>query len=148
MTITPRDLVPDASVAIKWYTGESHSAEALRFLGADYEMHVPAFFAAECGNVILNKSLQRGEIPITEARAILGKLFTYPLRIHPVDLLAIPAFDLAVGVGRTKHAIYDFLYLALAIRLDCGYLTADRVFYDAMQPTSHGSRMVRVADPI
>lgn len=148
MTSTPRDLVLDASVAIKWYTGEVHSAEALRFLSTGYEMHVPAFFAAECSNVILKKSLQRGEIPITEARAILGKLFTYPLRVHPVDLLAIRGFDLAIGVGRPKLAIYDFLYLALAIRLDCGYLTADRVFYDAMQPTPHGSRMVWVADPI
>ncbi len=62
--------------------------------------------------------------------------------------LALAAFNLALEVARPKLAIYDFLYLALAIRLDCGYLTADRVFYDAMQTTPHGSRMVWVADPI
>jgi predicted nucleic acid-binding protein len=40
MTVAPaRDLVLDASVAIKWYVPEVHTAEALRFMAPAYAMH-------------------------------------------------------------------------------------------------------------
>lgn len=149
MTIaSPGDLVIDASIAIKWLVPEAFTAEARRFLGPEYRMNVPSFFAAECGNVFLKKALQRGEMTFEQARKNLAELLAKPRRTYNTDALAPAALDLALEVARPKLAIYDFIYLALAIQLDCGYLTADRVFFDAMQPTPHGSRMVWVADAI
>jgi predicted nucleic acid-binding protein len=144
----PQSLVLDASVAVKWYIQEEFSVEARRFWGTGFDMNVPSFFAAECANVYLKKSLQRGEISFDRARENLTDLLATPRTTHDAADLALAALDLALERGQRKIAIYDFLYLALAIRLDCGYLTADRVFYDAIQPTPHGSRMIWVADPI
>ena len=51
--------------------------------------------------------------------------------------------------GNARLAIYDFLYLALAVALDCPLVTADRVFYDALKKTSpHAPYLLWVADPI
>jgi predicted nucleic acid-binding protein len=145
--VPPRDLVLDASVAIKWYVPEVHSPAALRFMAPDFVMHVPSFFAAECGNTIWKKVAQRGELTADRGRAILDELLTYPRQVHDAESLAPMAFDLALAVGNARLALYDFLYVALAIGLDCRLVTADRVFYDALAPGPYGPYLAWVADP-
>jgi predicted nucleic acid-binding protein len=142
----PRDLVLDASVAIKWYVPEAHTAEALRLMSPSFAMHVPSFFAAECGNTIWKKVGQRRELTPERGREILDELFAYPRQIHDSESLAPLAFDLALAVGNPKLAVYDFIYLALAVGLDCRLVTADRPFYDALVGGLYGPRLLWVAD--
>jgi predicted nucleic acid-binding protein len=144
----PSDLVLDASVAIKWYIPETLAAEARRFLSPGFRMHVPSFFAAECGNTIWKKVAQRRELDRDRGREILEELLAYPMQVHEAEGLIIPAYQLAHGVGNPKLAVHDFVYLALAVALDCRLVTADRLFYDAIQPTPLASRLLWVADPV
>jgi predicted nucleic acid-binding protein len=144
----PSDLVLDASVAIKWYIPEPLAADARRFMSPGFRMHVPAFFAAECGNTIWKKVAQRRELDRDRGREILGELAAYPMQVHETGALVILAYDLAHGVGDPKLAVYDFVYLALAVALDVRLVTADRVFHDAIRPTMLGHRLLWVADPI
>ncbi len=139
-------LVLDASVAIKWYVPEVHTAEALRFMSPAFAMHVPSFFAAECGNTVWKKVGQRRELTPERGREILDELFAYPRQRHDAEALIPLAFDLALGIGNPKLAVYDFFYLALAVGLDCRMVTADRPFYDALAPGPHGSCLLWVAD--
>ena len=147
MTALTRDLVVDASVAIKWYVPEVHSPEALRFMATAFAMHVPSFFAAECGNVIWKKVAQRREIGPDQGREILEGLLSYPQQIHEAATLVPLAFEMALALGNPKLAVYDFLYLALAVDLDCPLVTADRTFYDALKVGPYAARSRWVADP-
>jgi predicted nucleic acid-binding protein len=146
--VPPEDLVLDASVAIKWYIPEVHAAEARRFMSPRFQMHVPSFFAAECGNTIWKKVAQRRELDRDGGREILAELLGYPMQVHETEGLVIPAYELAHGVANTRLAIYDFVYLALAVALDARLVTADRPFYDAIRPTPLAPRILWVTDPI
>lgn len=145
---TPGDLVLDASVAMKWYIPEALAAEARRFMSPRFRMHVPSFFAAECGNTIWKKVAQRRELDRDRGWEILEELLGYPMQVHETEGLTIPAYDLAHGVGNPKLAVYDFVYLALADALDVRLVTADRLFFDAIRPTLLAARLLWVADPI
>jgi predicted nucleic acid-binding protein len=144
----PSDLVLDASVAIKWYIPEVLATEARRFMAPRFRMHVPSFFAAECGNTIWKKVAQRHELDRDRGREILEESLAYPMQVHDTEGLVISAYDLAHGVAVPRLAVYDFVYLALAVALDVRLVTADRLFYDAIQPTPLAPRLLWVADPI
>ncbi len=144
----PSDLVLDASVAIKWFVPEVLATEARRFMSARFAMHVPSFFAAECGNTIWKKAAQRHELDQRLGREILEELLAYPRQVHEAEGLAVMAYDLAHEVGSPRLAIYDFIYLALAIALDCRLVTADQLFCDALRATPFEVRLLWVADPL
>ncbi len=111
-------------------------------------MHVPSFFAAECGNTIWKKVVRRRELDRDSGREILEELLGYPMQVHDTEGLIMSAYELAHGVGNPKLAVYDFVYLALAEALEARLVTADRVFYDAIQSTALSGRLLWVADPI
>jgi predicted nucleic acid-binding protein len=46
-----RRYVVDASVAVKWFVPEIHSAEALRLLSSDCELLAPDLLPSELGNI-------------------------------------------------------------------------------------------------
>ena len=144
----PCDLVLDASVAIKWYIPEILAAEARAFMSPRFRMHVPSLFAVECANTLWKKVAQRHELDSARGREILEELLAYPMQVHQSEGLVIVAYDLAHRVGAPKLAVYDFVYLALAVALDCRLATADRLFYDAIQPTPLATQLLWVADPI
>lgn len=142
------DLVLDASVAIKWYIPEVLAAEARRFMSSRFEMHVPSFFAAECGNTVWKKVAQRRDLDRDVGHQILDELLAYPMQVHDTEGPILSAYDLAHDVANPKLAIDDFVYLALAEALDARLVTADRLFHDAIQPTPLSGRLLWVADPI
>lgn len=144
----PMDLVLDASVAIKWYVPEVLATEARRFMTAGFSMHVPSFFHAECGNTIWKKVVQRRELDHEIGREILEELLIYPKEVHEAEGLVLVAYDVSLTVGSTKLALYDFIYLALAISLDCRLVTADRVFFDALDGSPYATRLLWVADSV
>ena len=52
----------DASVAVKWFVPENHSAEALRLLDEGFRRHIPVLLHTEVGQTIWKKVYQRKEI--------------------------------------------------------------------------------------
>jgi predicted nucleic acid-binding protein len=139
------DVVVDASVVVKWFVPEDHSAEARRFLMARFRRHVPVLLLTEVGQTTWKKVYQRGEISADDGQEILRDLMVMPLELHPVMPLLEPAFDIALSAGRT---VYDSIYLTLATALGCKLVTADQKLFNALQTGPFASDVLWVADPI
>lgn len=125
--------VIDANVAIKWVLPEIYSDQALSLLDDDQnELLVPDFFFSEITN-ILWKQTQRGELSLNSAEEKLSE-------IKQVDFAVFESFDLvsqalAIAV-EVQQAVYDCVYLALAINHDCQMVTADERFINAVSQYS------------
>jgi predicted nucleic acid-binding protein len=120
--------VVDASVAVKWFIPEIHSAVSLRFLDPRIDLFAPDMIRAEIGNALW-KRMRRRELTSAEAIQILESLETIGLDIRSSFVLLPSALALANALDRT---VYDSVYLALAIKLDCALITADRKFHQAV----------------
>ncbi len=134
--------VIDASVVVKWFVPEQYSEPALRLKHTDAQLHAPAFLTLEIGNV-LSKKRRRGELTAPDAEDIWRAFRRAPVRRHVDETLVLAAFDLAY---LTKQSVYDSLYLALAMKLDLPFLTADRKFYRALQHGEYRSRLLWIED--
>jgi predicted nucleic acid-binding protein len=120
-----KKLVVDASVAIKWFVPEVHSAAAARLLDPELILSAPDLIGPELGNTIWKK-VRRQEITSAEAAEILIAFAGADVDIYPSDILLPSAFRLALALDRT---VYDSLYLALAVAQDCALITADQRFH-------------------
>jgi predicted nucleic acid-binding protein len=67
------------------------------------------------------------------------------LELHAVTPLLEPAFDIALATGRT---VYDSIYMALAVALNCKLMTADQKLYSALRAGPFADDVIWVADPI
>ncbi|AFY80499.1 type II toxin-antitoxin system VapC family toxin [Oscillatoria acuminata] len=121
--------VVDANVAIKWMIPEIHSEAALRLRNPDSVLLVPDFFFPEIGNIFW-KRVRRGETTLDNALEDLDALTGLPLQVHPSLPLMPQALEIAV---RIQQAVYDCVYLALAVREKCQMVTADERFFNALQ---------------
>jgi predicted nucleic acid-binding protein len=120
--------VVDANVAIKLILPEIHSQAALRLRDSDYELLVPDFLVPEIVN-ILWKRVRRSEMRLDEAKNDLAALSALPWQIYPSLPLMPTALSIAV---RVQQAVYDCVYLALAVSNKCQMVTADKRFYNAV----------------
>jgi len=120
--------VVDASVAVKWVVPEIHSEPARRLLGRNYTLLVPDFFFAEIANVFW-KRVQRGEDNTDDAKVALEAIEAQPLQVYPSLRLMSPAFDMAI---QTRRAVYDCVYIALAVECQCQMVTADEKLFNAL----------------
>lgn len=127
--------VVDASVVIKWFVPEVHSAAAERLLANNLELWVPDFIWAEFGSILLKKWRQ-GEISLEKASFILGAFRHFSLKAHSSEALADAAWEIA---SQFQRSFYDSLYLALAVQQGYRMVTADRRLYNALQgsPVAH-----------
>ena len=132
----------DASVVIKWFVPEAHSESALKLKSADGRFHAPAFLTLEIGNVLAKKR-RRQELTPTEVEAVWRAFRQATIRRHADETLVLAAFDLA---QQTRTALYDNLYLALAVELNIPFVTADRKFYQALESTPYHQRILWVED--
>ncbi|MCU0565199.1 MAG: type II toxin-antitoxin system VapC family toxin [Oculatellaceae cyanobacterium Prado106] len=121
--------VVDANVAIKWVLPEIHAEAALRLQRPNYELLVPDFFFPEIGNVLW-KRVQRGEDNLESAQNTLQALMGVPLSVHPSLGLMPQALEIAV---RVQQAVYDCVYLSLAIEHNCQMVTADERLFNALR---------------
>jgi predicted nucleic acid-binding protein len=135
-------LAVDASVVIKWYVEEVHSTEAERFLDPRYELVVPDLLWSEIGNVLWKKRL-RGDLTSEDTRQIVAELRRTPLKFEAVESLVEAALEIAERIGRT---FYDSAYLALAERLACHLVTADRKLFNAVQRDHIAAHVLWVED--
>jgi predicted nucleic acid-binding protein len=125
--------VVDASIAIKLYVPEVHSAQAIRFFSDAHELIVPEFMLAEFGNIVWKKSALLGELSEAEAQAIVDAVQELPLGYYYTSVLISDAMKIALT---TKRTVYDSLYVALAASQECQLMTDDRKLYESLQPTS------------
>jgi predicted nucleic acid-binding protein len=125
-------VVVDSSVVIKWFVTEPHSAEASRLLN-EYQSGAVGLFApdliyAEVGNIVWKKQRFQG-LAAVDAQQIIDTFRKYAFSVTSTADLLDAAFRLAVAHQRT---VYDSLYLALSIRENCRFATADEKLVNAL----------------
>ena len=126
--------VLDASVAVKWVLTEADSDKARRvrdeYQQGLHQLIAPDWFVLEVMNT-LGKAAARKTI--TPAEAVQGQ--TLVLRDAPIFFPPLPlagsAFQLAL---QHRRAVYDCLYLALALQEKCDLLPADDALVNQLQP--------------
>lgn len=124
-------IVPDASVVAAAFFNERHSKAAGELLGSDHDLLAPDLLAAEFTNVVW-KRRRAGEIETTEAKEMLDGFIGLPIALHNSAVLIGSALDLAIAFERTA---YDCLYIALAVREDATFITADARLANALART-------------
>jgi predicted nucleic acid-binding protein len=112
--------VVDASVAIKWVVPEAGTPHALDLL-ENNDVAAPDLIIAECAN-ILWKKVRRAELTLLEARFAARLIEGSDLHLREMLPLFEQSIELSVALD---HPAYDCIYLALALREDIQFVTAD-----------------------
>jgi predicted nucleic acid-binding protein len=127
------DYVTDSSVVVKWFIEEDHSDHAQRLfqlkLNKEAELWAPDLLLAEFGNVMW-KYYRRGSLNEEQVQQNIEDLKKLKLQLVSIVDLVSEAVKLAVAHDLT---VYDALYLALSIQLDCPFITADERLYNAVR---------------
>lgn len=127
-----KKVVVDSSVAIKWFVPQPHSIKALEILNqyrdGSLSLLAPDLIYAEVGNIIwkLHKFQNVSE---PDAQAILKAFRLVTFVITPSASLLDNAYQLAVTHQRT---VYDALYIALSLRHQCQFVTAEEKLVNAV----------------
>lgn len=125
-------VVIDAGIAAKWLVGGKHSEQAHVILGSHrteaLTLLAPDFLATEVTQVLWK--LQRfGGLKPQFARDALEEFFTIDITFTPARDLLPDALALAI---QHERSVYDSLYLALSMREQCPFVTADEKLYNAV----------------
>jgi predicted nucleic acid-binding protein len=132
MTLTPSEVVADASVAAKWHLqDEEHVAQAGQLLaavlGGRFSLVVPEIWRFEVGS-IFSKAVANRRVTEAEGRTALADTLLVPhVAFSPPDPVA--AYEAARRFNRT---IFDGFYLALAEERGCDFWTDDRKLVRAL----------------
>ncbi len=135
--------VIDASVAVKWFVPEIYEQEAVSLLNNKHRFHAPELIFPEFGNIIWKKVIRRGEITQAEGEKIVSEFAQRKLTAHPQKTIIESAYTGAESSGQT---VYDWTYLALAVSLSCEMVTADEIFYKALETTPLKSNLLWIGD--
>jgi predicted nucleic acid-binding protein len=128
--------VIDSSVAFKWSVKEADSdkADAILndFLQGIHELHAPDFYPVELAHSITRAERQRR---ITQAEGAL--IFADQLKVLPILHPSLPdllpdAFALS---SKMRIGVYDCVYVVLADREKCEFITADNTLVNNLKPT-------------
>jgi predicted nucleic acid-binding protein len=129
-----KQVVVDASVAVKWLVPEVHSDAAARLLDGEILLCAPDLIAVEVAGTLWKK-VRRGELTSREAGAIRDAFDAMPLELVAARTLLPAALHIALALDRTVH---ESLYVALAAAQKCPLVTADRKLYAAIAASSLG----------
>ena len=119
------DLVVDSSVVAKWVLPEPDTPQAKRLLAhaaasGDQLVLLDLAFA-EVANAIWSRQ-RRKPISPDDARQALAALLSLPVRVEIASTRLSSALEIAMQYDR---AVYDALFVALAIDLGARAVTAD-----------------------
>jgi predicted nucleic acid-binding protein len=78
---------------------------------------------------VLWKKARAGQLTGQEAARIVRALDQFPLTVFPSRLVLEGALEIALGTGRS---VYDCVYVALAVALECPLVTADERLVNAL----------------
>jgi len=128
-----KKLVVDSSISVKWFVEEADSDTAQlvldQYKNGTLSFLAPNLIQAEFGNIIWKKSVFRG-LSIAEADFAIQEFKTISFELTPISILFDDAFQIAV---KYKRSFYDSLYLALSVKENCEFVTADEKFYNAVR---------------
>jgi predicted nucleic acid-binding protein len=117
--------VLDASVAFKWEVPEPDSDKANRlrddFRNAVHELLAPDFFPQELAHA-LTRAERQGRIAVGQAAVFWADAMTTPPALLSVTSLTPRAISISSSL---RIGVYDCLYVALAEREGCDFITAD-----------------------
>ena len=116
--------VVDANVALRWVLPLPDSGAAAALLTRGVPLAAPAFIFIEMANALWIQA-RAGKLDAPGAAACLADLRRLPLDLWSGEEVLPSALDLAFELD---HAIYDCVYLALALRLGRPFVTADARF--------------------
>jgi predicted nucleic acid-binding protein len=137
-----REVVVDASVAVKWVVEEDHSAKAILLLQCEAR-HAPDHWLAEAINVLWAKVF-RGDLIAADAQTRMEVLLRAPVVGTPIASLMPRAFAISVAHSVTIH---DSLYVALAEKRDIPLVTAnERLIRRLAGDAALRQRMVWIGD--
>ena len=127
--------VLDASAALKWVLPEPLADKAIQlrdeYQKQIHELLAPDIFPAECAHALL-RAERRKIIAVGQAATLLADMMDTAPTLHPYIPLMSRAVDIASNV---RIGVYDCLYIALAERESCEFITADDKLIKNLQPT-------------
>jgi predicted nucleic acid-binding protein len=127
--------VVDCSVAFKWEVPEPLSDKALRLRDAFrlgvHSLLAPDLFPTETANALLVAE-RRGRILPGQSTILLADVLTTCPAIHPCLPHLLPRAHAIAAT--TASSVYDALYVALAQREGCEFVTADDRLVRNLQP--------------
>ncbi|MBX3085179.1 MAG: type II toxin-antitoxin system VapC family toxin [Anaerolineae bacterium] len=126
-------VVIDSSIALKWFFPEPDSVRA-RSLLRDYQLGrllilSPDLIVSELTNAVWWRQMNR-KLAAWDGRAVLETFHALRMTLVPSIELMDQAYWLAT---MTQQSVYDSLYVALARREKCHFLTADEQFAHAVR---------------
>ncbi len=137
-------IVVDTSVLIKWIKTKDEELvnEARRLLTEierrPLEVHVPALLLYEVGNILLLKT----DLESAGLNDAISNLETLPFAVAPP---ATPLLRRAARLGKEFNlTFYDASFLALAVELDCPFVTADRPFFNRTRSLARVRHLTKV----
>jgi predicted nucleic acid-binding protein len=117
--------VVDSSVALKWVLPEVDSAKAValrdHFRNGTHELLAPDIFAIEVAHALARAERRKIISRPEGTQKLIDVLGTLP-DLHPYLPLLARAFEIA---SAAHIGVYDCLYVALAEREACDFITAD-----------------------
>ena len=127
--------VIDCSTAFKWVVTEPDSPKAIRlrddFRNAALDLLAPDLFPTESASALL-KAERMGRIGSGDGAVFFANL----LNTLPILHAAIPLLPRAYEIAYHHRAsIYDCLYVALAERERCEFVSADDKLVKKLQPS-------------
>lgn len=117
-------LVVDSSVAVKLIVNEPGHEAAQGALAREGEWIAPDWLMIEIASALAQKVRLEG-LAINQARRAYAAMSAFINRFVASEPMLLDAFALSV---RLNHALYECLYLALAVREKATLLTADGKF--------------------
>ncbi|MDQ3129393.1 MAG: type II toxin-antitoxin system VapC family toxin [Acidobacteriota bacterium] len=128
-----KNLVVDSGITVKWFVEEDDSDTA-QLIYNQYEngtisLLAPGLIHAEFGNVIWKKLIFQG-VSKEETDFAIQNFQNISFILTPITLLFDDAYRIAV---KYKRSFYDSLYLALSVKENCEFVTADEKFYNSVQ---------------
>ncbi len=127
--ISQQTFVVDTSVFVKCLANENQTgdAEALVALANESRIRLvaPHFMQMEVLNVVA-REVHRGKFTKDQARRAGAILQSSLIESIPDETLVAQAFELSLA---HQQAVYDCLYLSLALQLGCPLVTADQRFF-------------------
>lgn len=126
--------VLDSSVAFKWVVPELYSDKALRlrlgFQTSVHELLAPDVFPGEVGHA-LTRAERQGRITPGEAL----RLWTDVMTSSPRLVTSLPLTHQAIAISsQTRVGVFDCMYVALADREGCPFVTADDRIIKNLRP--------------
>jgi predicted nucleic acid-binding protein len=125
--------VIDASVAFKWVVFEVHTDKAL-LLRNDlqngiHDLHAPDVFVIEVAHALTHAEKQK-RVTTGQALALWTDVLSTPPQLHASYSLLPRAISLS---STFRIGVYDCVYIALAEREQCEFITADDKLIKSVQ---------------